>query len=216
MSGMRAEFHHALDQIDAEFTTTALLVVDALPRLNGAFLGGATESVGEARELARQVGERCRIVEERGFVLLAREAPVARDLRRLVALLRMGTDVERSASLLAHVSESLLRFDPRDLSPELRRQIEVLSAGATDVFRRGVDAWRLADALAVNELDRRDEQVDRLRDLLLAQAGSYRGGDEGLVMGLVARYYERIADHGVALAQNAAFVVTGERVEVGN
>lgn len=213
---MRAEFHRALDDLDADFTRTALLVADALPQLNHAFLGGATESVGDARKLAREVSERCRAVESRGFVLLAREAPVARDLRRLIALLRMVTDVERSASLLAHVSESLLRFDPRDLSTELRRQIELLSEAATDVFRRGVESWRRGDALAVNELDRIDEQVDDLRDLLLAQASSYRGGDEALLMGLVARYYERIADHGVALAQNAAFVVTGERVEVGN
>ena len=213
---MRTEFHDALDRIDDDFVSTALLVSEALPRLNQAFLAGDRDSVTEARDVARDVGSRCRSVEDHGFVLLAREAPVASDLRRLVALLRMCTDVDRSASLLAHVSESLLHFDPRTLPSEMHRQFEELAVRATEVFRQGVDAWRRKDGLAVNEVDALDESVDRLRDLILEEALAYRGGEELVVLGLVARYYERIADHGVALAQDATFVVTGERVEVGH
>ena len=212
---MRSEFHESLDALDDEFVTTALIVVEALPRVSRAFLGGDHDSVAATRETARFVATRCRSVEDRGFVLLAREAPVAGDLRRLVALLRMCTDVDRSASLLAHVSESVLRFDPRGLPLDIRRQLEELAGRAADVFRRGVDAWRRKDGLAVNEVDAFDEDVDRLHDLILDRAPHVRG-DEHVVLGLVARYYERIADHGVALARDATFVVTGERLEVSS
>ncbi len=66
------------------------------------------------------------------------------------------------------------------------------------------------------DVDDADEDVDRLQELLLERAAARDEiGDEMLVLGLIARYYERIADHGVAIAQDAAFVATGQRVKVG-
>jgi phosphate transport system protein len=210
---VRTEFHRSLDQMDDAFVEAGAIVAESLPRLTRAFLAGNKESIQDARSMAADVQDRCRHVEEAGFVTLAREAPVAGDLRRLVALLRLVVDVDRSAALLKHVSETLDRFDPRDLPEPLREQLTDLGERATDVFRRGLDAWRSKDALAITEVDEADEGVDRLQKIILDQAARVdQAGDEMLVLGLIARYYERIADHGVALARDATFVVTAERV----
>ncbi|MFP5310550.1 MAG: phosphate signaling complex PhoU family protein [Actinomycetes bacterium] len=209
----RAGFHRSLDQIDDAFVEAGAIVAESLPRLTRAFLAGNRESIEDARAMASDVQGRCHHVEESGFVMLAREAPVAGDLRRLVALLRLVVDVDRSAALLKHVSETLDRFDPRDLPEAQRQQLTDLGERATDVFRRGLDAWRSKDALAITEVDVADEGVDRLQQVILDHAAQVdNAGDEMLVLGLIARYYERIADHGVALARDATFVVTGERV----
>lgn len=213
---MRADFHAQLDAMDDAFVQAALSVGESLPRMTTAFLGGDHDVMREAIDLSVRVGDVIEQIEDRGFVLLAREGPVAGDLRRLVALLRLTTDVDRSAALLKHVCLTLERFDPRFLPENLRSQLLELATRATDVFTGGVDAWRRRDALAVSEVDDDDEDVDRLQQLLLEKAASMDGGgDEMLVLGLIARYYERIADHGVAIAQDAAFVATGERVKVG-
>lgn len=214
-SDLRGELHRSLDAMDDDFTTASLLVAESVPRFSRPFLAGDREIIEQARAMARDVQDLCHAVEDSGFVLLAREAPLGGDLRRLVALLRLTVDVDRSAALLRHVCETLRRFDPRQLPSDERRQLEELATLSARVFRAGVDAWRAKDALAVNEVDAMDEDVDRLQQVILASA-SERGepGDETLVLGLIARYYERIADHGVALARDATFVVTGERVHV--
>jgi phosphate transport system protein len=212
----RAEYQRWLDEVDDELVGGALLVSAALPRLSRGFLAGDRRCLDEADAMVADVTERCRRVEEQGFLLLAREAPVAGDLRRLVAILRLVFAVERSASLLRHIVEFLDRLDPRLLPEEIREEVEVLAASCDRVFRRGLAAWRQRDGLAVREVDELDREVDAGRDRLLERAERrLAGSSELLLLGLLARYYERIADHGVAFAQHATFAVTGERVQVG-
>jgi phosphate transport system protein len=97
----------------------------------------------------------------------------------------------------------------------VRRQVAELGRVATAVFRDGVDAWRRRDGLALRELDEADTEVDRLSDSLLDQAEHLSDAAQLMALGLLARYWERIADHGVSFAQHSTFAVTGERVEVG-
>lgn len=210
---LNANLHTLLDELDDLFTHAGLRIVDAMPRMVDAFLVASEDGVADARMMVDTVSAACREVEDRGFLLLARHQPVGRDLRRLVALLRMCVDVDRSAALLRHAIETTRVYDPRDLPEQLRDQLEELATQSADVFRGGMDAWRAKDALAVNELDRRDEQVDRLQRLVLDTVGGFQlDPDVSVVLGLVARYFERIADHGVAIALDTAFVATGERV----
>lgn len=213
---LRGEYAAWLDAIDDELTGAALIVAEAMPRITRAFLAADRAVLDEASALSADVRERCRQVEEQGFVMLAREAPVSGDLRRLVAMLRLVHDAERSGRLMRHVAEGVERLDARQLPPPLRQQLEELATRSIEVYHRGVDAWRQRDALAVHELDRLDSDVDKLRIGLISLAQQRHGApSEVMVLGLLGRYFERLADHGVAFAQHVTFVVTGERVDVG-
>lgn len=213
---LRGEYAAWLDEIDDELTGGALIVADAMPRITRAFLAADRAVLPEASALAAEVRERCRRVEDEGFVLLARESPVSGDLRRLVAMLRLVHDTERAGRLMRHVAEGVERLDARNLPQVLRQQLEELASRSIDVYRRGVDAWRQRDALAVHDLDRLDADVDTLKVGLISHAQELHGAPgEVLVLGLLGRYFERLADHGVAFAQHVTFVVTGERVDVG-
>lgn len=213
---LRGGYAARLDEIDDELTGGALLVAEAMPRLTRAFLAADRAVLDEADALAAEVRARCRRVEEQGFVLMARESPVSGDLRRLVAMLRLVHDAERSGRLMRHVAEGVERLDARQLPVGLRQQLEELASRSVEVYRRGVDAWRQRDALAVHELDLLDAQVDTLRVGLIAHAQELDGAAaEIMVLSLLGRYFERLADHGVAFAQHVTFVVTGERVDVG-
>lgn len=208
---LRGDFHRNLEALDEHLVEAGALIVAALPRLTRAFLAGDRASIEDAEEMAGDVQTRCAAVREQGFVLLARESPVGGDLRQLVAILRTTIDVDRSASLLKHVLRSLTWFDPSDLPPSLRGTLAELAVRSGQVFRGGVDAWRRRDALAVAELDAADDRVDALQEELLTCSTEAGLGSELIVIGLLARYFERLADHGVVLARETSFVVTGER-----
>ncbi|MBY5162580.1 phosphate signaling complex PhoU family protein [Salsipaludibacter albus] len=212
----RIDFHNRLDELDDAFVAAGLRVADAVPRMSEGFLLGDEAVLDRADQMAVEVTMACEDVEDAGFVLLAREGPVGGDLRRLVALLRMTVDVSRSASLLRHACFTLNQFDPRFLDQPIRSQLEELARRSAEVFVAGMDAWRRRDALAVHDVDDADEAVDELQKVLLQQVVEADDvGTELLVLGLLARYYERIADHGVEIARDAAFVATGQRVPVG-
>lgn len=212
---VRTHLQGWLDEIDDELVGGALLVSAALPRVTRAWLAGDRACVDETRSMNVDVAERVRRVEEQGFLVLAREAPVAGDLRRLVAMLRLVTSVERSAALLRHVAETLERVDPQQLPDEVGQRCEELGRRAGEVFRRGVDAWRSRDGLAVRELDEADAAVDASAVGLLERADTVESPAGAMSLAQLARYWERIADHGVSFAQHSTFAVTGQRIEVG-
>lgn len=214
---LRQAFHRELDALDDTFVTAGLRIADQMPEIVADYMAGQAPVMDRANTLAVTVADECDRIDDAGFVLLAREAPVGGDLRRLVALLRMTVDVSRSASLLRHAAHTLRTFNPQLLAEPLRSQLGEMGSLSAQVFSAGVDAWRRRDALAVADIDQMDEDVDRLQVVLLRETSA--GGDDigagMLVLGLLARYFERIADHGVEIARDAAFVATGQRVRVG-
>ena len=211
----RRHFQGWLDAVDDELVHAALLVSESLPMISRAFFDADRACIPGARAMLDEVNQRVAHVEQQGFLLLAREAPVAGDLRRLVSILRLVTAVERAAALLCHVAEALEHVDPRALPPEARELADELGRRAGEVFRRGVDAWRSRDGLAIHDLDQADEVVDTLAVGLLRSADGVASPADGMALGQLARYWERIADHGVSFAQHSTFAVVGERPEVG-
>lgn len=212
---VRVGFRARLDRIDDELIACALLLVETVPRATRALVHADRAGVIEICALTRDVQDRCRDIEGQGFLLLAREAPVAGDLRRLVGILRLVAATSRAAALIRHVAEAIDHVDVRRLPPGVQATFDELALRSGEVLHRGVDAWRQRDGLAVHEVDRHDEAVDRLQIQLLSGArAEVEGPAELLVLGLLGRYFERIADHGVSFARDATFAVTGERVDV--
>ncbi len=209
---MPREFHRDLERLDQQFREITAMLTGALADVthdptSPSDLGSTDRVLGEVQERSWQL-------EERGHVLLARQAPVGGDLRRLVALLRLTTNVERAVQHTRHVLEVLADLEPTRLPPDLDRSLRAMGERAAALFQAGVDAWDQGDALAVIDLEERDQEIDALQ-LQLLEAASHSPRIHGatrLALGLAARHYERIADYGVSLARDTAFVVTGERL----
>lgn len=212
----RVRYRRQLEGIDDEFIAAAARVCAAIPTISTAFLNADRDCVPAARDMSTQVIHRVADIENSGFLLLAREAPVASDLRRLVSILRLVTAVERSATLLCHVAETIERVDPRHFPAHAHDLASELGQRAGDVFRRGVHAWSNRDGLATGELDQQDAVVDVLAVDLLRSAHHVTNSADAMAIAQLARYWERIADHGVSFAQHSTFAVTGDRVVIGN
>jgi phosphate transport system protein len=157
-------------------------------------------------------------IEIESFELLALQQPVAGDLRMLVAALRMVADLERMGDLSVHVAKvARLRVPdpavPAEMVPTVERMAhvaeEMVGAVAGIIADRDVDGAR--------QLEEQDEEMDQLRrsSFRLMLADSWPHGVEPAVdLALLGRYYERIADHAVSLAERVVYLVTGEHVSL--
>ncbi len=211
----RAAFAQQLQDCDNQLVGVAEIVARLVQPVTDAFLEADTHNARRAIAVDPEVDRRCLLLEESCFQLLARQSPVAGDLRRVVAVLRCSADVSRSGDLLRHVAESLAWVHPPSMSPSLRDMIAALGKVSGQVFAGAVAAWRNHDALAAVELQQLDDEVDMLQKSLLTEL--YLGGqtvEEAVSLALICRYYERIADHGVEMARQVAYFRTGELPEL--
>ena len=211
---MRDVYHEQLDQILVDLermtrtvctavrhSTTALLQAD-IRRAEDVIAGDVELDVaGEA-------------VEEKVFDLIALQAPVATELRMLVAALRMVADLERMGDLAAHISKiARLRYPAAAIPAELHGIIADMGQVAERMVNQAGDVIRTRDVQAAQTLESTDDEMDKLRrsQFRLMLDDSWPHGVEVAVdIALLGRYYERIADHAVSMARSVVFLVTGQ------
>jgi phosphate transport system protein len=211
--GGRAAFQAQLQRVDDVLIHLGSSVAGGIVAVTEAFLQADHHGAGVIVERHFRIDADCTALEEHCYVLLARQAPVASDLRRLVAVLRSVQDVQRSANLLRHVASSLTWVHPPSMPDDLRGTISSLGEVSAEIFAAGVAAWRTHDALAANDLEERDDQVDLLQKWLLTELYTGRRTvEEAVSLALIARYYERVADHAVEMARHVAYFLTGDRL----
>jgi phosphate transport system protein len=213
---MREAFH---DQLDAIFTDLAEMcgqVEVAVRRATEALLTGDAAVAEQVISSDDAVDANRERIEDNAFALLSLQQPVAGDLRMIVSALRMVSELERMGDLSVHVAKiARLRVPnvavPDEIRPTLARMAEV----AEDMVRRVHSIITDRDVEAAIELGRDDEIMDQLRRQSFAQllGDDWEHGVEAAVdIALLGRYYERIADHAVSVANRVVFVVTGQQV----
>jgi phosphate transport system protein len=154
-------------------------------------------------------------VEDNAFALLSLQQPVAGDLRIVVSALRMVSELERMGDLSVHVAKiARLRVPQVAVPREVRPTMEQMAATAEDMVRRVRSIITERDVEAAIALGRDDEVMDQLRRRsfteLLSDEWQY-GVEAAVDVALLGRYYERIADHAVSVANRVVFVVTGQQ-----
>jgi phosphate transport system protein len=210
---MREQFETDLQSIDDQMVEMTRLVGSAMNRATTALLDAdlaIAESVIAADE---QVDALHVDLEERALVLIARQAPVATDLRVLIAALRMSADLERMGDLARHVAKlARLRYPNSAIPPELRGDILEMGQVAEQLVVKTGSIIASRDLKAAEELETDDDAMDRLHrglfNKLLAPTWSH-GVETAVDVTLIGRYYERYGDHAVAVARRVVFLVTG-------
>lgn len=210
--GSRVQFREQLDDIDRALVDAARELGVRIVPVTQAFLQGDAHAAGDATTASDEIDARCTLLEDACYVVLARQSPVAGDLRHVVAVLRSVADVQRSGHLLKHIATSLTWVHPPSMPTEIRDTVSRLGAVSGAIFAGAIEAWRSHDPLAANELADRDDEADLLQSYLLTEL--YTGEqsvEEAVSLALIARYYERLADHGVQMARQVAYFLTGQR-----
>lgn len=210
---VRDRYQLELDSILADLIALTGVVQYSVGRATEALLGGdlaVAESVVDGDEGVDLARVR---IEEASFDVLARQAPVARDLRLLVAVLRMVGDVERIGDYAVHVAKVARRRYPDIAVPrQLIPAVGAMARTAEDMLARTPVLLTGLDVPAARELEDADDALDRMHRNLIRRALAEVDMDaEALIdVTLLSRYYERIGDHAVSMARRLIFVVTGE------
>ena len=188
---MRESYHDELNATSGRILTMAELVrvavKDATEALIGADLTTAERVISDDSKVDALNEE----IERRCFDLLARQAPVAGELRTVVAVLRMCYELARMGDLAAHVAKiARLRFPEVAVPPQVADQF--------------VEMSRIADSMIAKA-----EKTLADRDAQAAEFLAY-GVESAVDTALLGRYYERIADHAVAVGSRVIYIVTGK------
>lgn len=153
-------------------------------------------------------------LERRSFSLLARQAPVAGELRILVAAMRMTADLGRMGDLAAHIAEiARMRFPEHAVPERLRDNFVKMSQVAQDMVAEAGRTLAERNVAAAEKMAADDTVMDDLRNtqfrVLLGDDWA-DGVEKAVDVALLGRYYERIADHAVAMAGRVIYMMTGE------
>jgi phosphate transport system protein len=211
---MRDQYQQQLDAVLTELVEMTGGVRAALKQATNALLTAdvaAAESVISGDLAIDQARER---IENESFDILARQSPVAGDLRMLVVSLRMVTDLERMGDLSVHVAKvARLRY-PESAVPEvLRPTITEMAQTADEMIASAADILANRDVDAARELEQADDRMDKLRTSMFRTLLSEHwaeGVEPAVDMALLGRYYERIGDHAVSMARRIVYLVTGQ------
>ncbi len=148
--------------------------------------------------------------------LLALEAPVASDLRSVVSAMWIVADLQRMGTLAIHVAKTARRRHPSHVIPvEATPFIERMGRVGVHLADEAGRVLRERDLDLARRMEDEDDLMDDLQRELFATllAPDWKHGVEPAVdMALLARFYERYADHAVAVARRVVFLVTGQNV----
>jgi phosphate transport system protein len=214
---MRDTFHDELDQIGTELVDMSRMVASAMSRATAALLDADIALAEEVISDDAKVDETYRDLDERALDVLARQQPVATDLRTIITTLRIITDLERMGDLAQHIAKvARMRYPVSAVPPELQSTIRDMGEVAGKVVAKAGAVIATQDASTAIELEKDDDAMDTLHRRLFATLLSddwSHGIEPAIDITLIGRYYERFADHAVSVARRVVYLVTGEMPE---
>ncbi len=211
----RKGFHHQLDELVADVVRLSALSAEAVATGTQVVLDGDLEGVGRVVAHDRDLDQLTHDIEERCYLLLARQQPMASDLRKIVSILRDIHELERIGDLVVNIAKGARRIYPKALEPKVRGLVERMGHQAAEQIRLATDAFADEDPSKAAALPDMDDVMDDLQKELFRAIFAAGADDEeelhkAVQISLIGRYYERIADHAVNIAERVIFMVTGE------
>jgi phosphate transport system protein len=211
---MREAYHVELDRLAGNLAAMSLQVAEALELATKALLEvdlGLAEQVISDDQKVDDARAEC---EEQAYALLALQAPVATDLRTVLATIHAAESLERMGDLALHVAKAARRRHPEPVLPEpVRPYFAEMGAVAVKLALQAEQVIKNRDVQAAKLLEAADDQVDdihkHLFTVIMDRDWPY-GVAAAVDVTLLGRFYERFADHAVSVARRMVFVVTGK------
>jgi phosphate transport system protein len=213
---MREEFQADLIEVNRLLVTMAEAVRAALRKATTALLTADIEAARTVMARDAEVDALYRQVEGKVADTIARQAPVASDLRTVITALHISADLERMGDLAEHVAKTARRRHPSPAVPaELRPVFQQMASVGDQMADKITTLLGKPDEELAAGLEKDDDAMDDLeRDLfkvLLHDDWPY-GAETAIDGALLGRFYERYADHAVNVGEQMIYLITGEPV----
>jgi phosphate transport system protein len=213
MALIRSVFQDELDNISQSLVDLTGMVSTSMTKATTAILSCDLKLAEEVIATDVKIDDYQHETDSRIIDIIARQQPVASDLRALVTALRMGSDLERMGDLAHHVAKvARLRHPNAAVPPELVAIIQAMGVAAVAITEKTGVVIATRDTQMALEIERDDDVMDDLHRKLIAvliEPTWKHGIETAIDLTLLGRYYERYADHAVSISRRVYFLVTG-------
>lgn len=211
---MRETFEHKLGKLNNDLIRMGGMIEEAIASAITALRDSDAVLAKKVVDGDRAVDEEEKNIESQCLSIILREQPVARDLRKVSAALKMVTDMERIADNAADIAEISLTADVSAIM-HIVKEIQTMSEKVIIMVSHSIDSFVTTDMELANETIKADDEVDELfvsiRNRIVELIKSERcSGDVAVDALMIVKYLERIADHAVNICEWVEFFKTGE------
>ena len=208
---MRSRFDEQLSQLNADLIDMGTMIEYAIESCAGALMNMDGALAAKIVAFDHDVDRKERDIESLCLKLILHQQPIARDLRFISAALKMITDMERIGDQAADISEIVTVMDLTQPRPG---HFSAMAHAAVDMVHRAIDAYVRQDVALARQVMDSDDVVDELFDQVKGDLAALlrenaERSDSVLDMLMIAKYFERIGDHAVNIAEWVAYSVTG-------
>jgi phosphate transport system protein len=206
-----------LDKLQRDIVAMAASVEDAVYKTVRALQDAQVDLAEEVLDGEKQIDEDENAIEDECLKMLALHQPVATDLRRIVAALKIITDLERMGDLAEDIAERAIALAALPKLPPVLMPLERMTDLTTSMVRQSLDAFVQQDTRLARKVCRLDDEVDELNKSIIEQLidimrKSPDYVEPGLSLFSAVRHLERIADHATNIAEEVVYQSEGEIV----
>jgi len=211
---VREVFQQELREVQDRLVEIASLVAVSIENATKAFNESDVSLAETVIADDDQIDAAAAELDELAINILARQQPVARDLRIVVSALRISASLERMGDMAEHIAQlARYRFPDKVVPKSLRGTFAELGALDVAVAKKLVDLLRNEDVRVAEEIRNDDDRIDALHlsvfDKVLGE--TWKGAAVDTVDAtLASRYHERFADHAVSIAKKVQYLATGD------
>ncbi len=211
---MRSRFDEKLELLNNSLIEMGALVEAAISRANSALIHRDAQAARQVMEDDAVIDDKEKEIESLCLKLILHQQPVARDLRQISTALKMITDMERIGDQAADISELCAYLEGQEYIKKLEH-IPAMAEATIKMVTDSIDAFVNRNAQLARAVIEYDDVVDDLyitikQDLIALVHEDAGNGEQAFDLLQIAKYYERIGDHAVNIAEWVIFSITGK------
>ena len=211
---MRDVFQQELQEVQQRLVEIAVLVAEAMRKATTAFQDSDITLAEEVIEEDARIDELALTLDELAIQILARQQPVARDLRVVVSALRMSANLERMGDMAEHLAQlTRYRFPDKVIAKGLRTTFKEMGEIDIQIAEKLIKMLKSQELKQLEKIRDLDDKIDSLHlsvfDKVLSDTWAGTSMDT-VDATLASRYYERFSDHAISIARKVAYLSTGE------
>ena len=211
---MREVFHQSLEDVQGRLVEISELVSIAIEKATQAFGSSDVSLAEEVIDADNVIDEKAVALDELAIEILARQQPVARDLRIVVSALRMSASLERMGDIAEHIAQlTRYRFPERAIPKGLKSTFTSMGQVDVQMAQKLTELLRTQDVSIADELRNLDDQLDDLHVSVFEKVLGENWQGEAMATvdaTLASRYHERFGDHAESVAKKVVYLATGD------
>ncbi|MCM3738728.1 phosphate signaling complex protein PhoU [Oceanobacillus luteolus] len=217
MTTTREQFQTELDQLKSDIITMANLSGEALTKAVESLYDQSIDQAKEILEEDKKIDDLEDDINDKSVLLIAKQQPVATDLRRIIMYLRVVTDIERMGDNAKNIAKATIHLDKNHTTiPEGLRQMHEITM---EMLKTAMHAFKYEDITIATKLAETDDKVDKMYKQIVSELLGETATNPDKIqyvmqVAFCARYLERFADHITNIGESILYLVKGKSTKI--